>query len=119
MKERRKFKMKQISSVIISILTAACLITPVYAEAEIFDIHSEIQEAYLADEQIDNVYEYGTGKKEYSRHEPSICDFSENTGIGESETYQIEKASEPDFSDAILIEGLEEKTYKLYNLYLG
>lgn len=84
-----------------------------------FDIHTERQQQYLNDPDLTNVLAYAKGAKDYSKPEALVCDFSEDEGIGESETYILQKAHDPGFADAVTITGLKEKSYDLYNLLLG
>ena len=84
-----------------------------------FDIHTERMLNYLADPDAANVFEYAKGAKDYSKPEKLVCDFSQDEGIGESETYVFQKSADEAFTDPLTVTGLEKKEYELVNLLLG
>lgn len=83
------------------------------------DIHTTLQYKYLNDETITNVYAYAAGVSELSRPKAIMCDFSADSGIGESTAYIIQKSASADFADPITVTGLTEKKYGFYNVKLG
>lgn len=83
-----------------------------------FDPHTDNQQAYLADEDPENISAYA-GEMNESQPKALICDFSNDEGIGESETYIFQKSADESFSDPVTITGLTDKYYALYNVLLG
>ena len=110
---------------VIGWLAAVCLLIALAAgtvfagEVLEFDIHTERMLNYLADPDAANVFEYAKGAKDYSKPEKLVCDFSQDEGIGESETYVFQKSADAAFTDPLTVTGLEKKEYELVNLLLG
>ena len=92
--------------------------TPIDRVSPDNDIHTDLQYSYIMDE-VENVYAYGTGKAENSIPKGIICDFSADEGIEDSAEYIIQKSASEDFTDAVTVTGLTEKTYTFNNLMLG
>ena len=117
-------KRQKITGLILAAVSAVLLTVSVAQAGEIvdtvtFDFHTEKQAAYLNDPDPGNIFEYAKGLKDFSQPEALVCDFSGDEGIAESETYIFQKASEPDFADAVTVTDLSKKSYDLYNLKLG
>lgn len=94
------------------------LYTPVMQISPNNDFRTDLQYSYLMDADIENVYAYAHGVEELSQPRGVICDFS-GDGIGEAQTYIIQRAASEDFSDAVTVEGLPEQSYAFRNLLLG
>ena len=82
------------------------------------DFRTDQQYSYLTDPDVGNVFAYARGAEQLSRPEGIVCDFS-GDGIGEAETYVIQKASSADFADAVTVKGLRGKSHAFHNLLLG
>lgn len=82
------------------------------------DIHTDVQNAYLLGD-LNDVKLYARGREELSRPRAVVCDFSSDSAVENAESYVFQKASKADFSDAVTVTGLSEKSYELYNLKLG
>lgn len=92
--------------------------TPIEQTTPDNDIHTDLQYSCIMDDFM-NVYAYGQGKEENTVPKGIICDFSADEGIEDASEYIIQKSSSEDFSDAVTVTGLTEKTYTFNNLMLG
>ncbi len=82
------------------------------------DPRTDLQYSYIMDDDLENVYAYGHGVEQLSLPKGVVCDFS-GDDVGDAPAYVIQRASDPDFSDAVTVEGLSEKSYAFQNLLLG
>ena len=92
--------------------------TPIMLTSPDNDMRTDLQYSYIMDPDLENVYAYAHGVEALSLPRGVICDFSED-GIADASTYVIQRASSEDFSDAVTVEGLTEKSYAFQNLLLG
>ena len=92
--------------------------TPIMLTSPDNDMRTDLQYSYVMDPDLENVYAYAHGVEALSLPRGVICDFSDDD-IGEAATYIVQRASSEDFSDAITVEGLTEKSYAFQNLLLG
>ena len=92
--------------------------TPIMLTSPDNDFRTDLQYSYVMDPDVENIFAYAHGVELLSQPRGVICDFS-GDDIGEAESYLIQRASSEDFSDAVTVEGLEEKTYAFQNLLLG
>ena len=81
------------------------------------DFRTDLQYSYVMDD-VDNIYAYSHGVEQISQPRGVNCDFS-GDGIGEADSYIIQRASSADFADAVTVEGLAEKNCAFQNLLLG
>ena len=81
------------------------------------DFRTDLQYSYVMDD-YENIYAYAHGMELLSLPRGVKCDFSEDVPPGAS-AYIIQRASAPDFSDAVTVEGLEAPCGYFQNLTLG
>ena len=78
--------------------------TPVLQTAPDNDFRTDLQYSYLMDPDPENVYAYARGAEQLSAPKGIVCDFS-GDGIGEAESYLVQRASSEDFSAAAAAAG--------------
>ncbi len=93
--------------------------TPIMVTSPDNDMRTDLQYSYLMDPDLENVYAYAHGVEQLSLPKGVVCDFSDDSEIGEADTYVIQRASAEDFADAVTVSGLTEKSYAFQNLLLG
>ena len=81
------------------------------------DFHTANQYAYIMDKDIENISAYAVGVSELSRPEGTLLDFSDADISGGS--YALIYSDDADFSNAVTVENLTEKKYRVFNLKLG
>ncbi len=82
------------------------------------DFHSELQYNYIHDPKYENVEKYAKGKRELSRPDGILLDFSAD-GLPEAASYTVQYSDNASFTDAVTVEGLTEQNYRVLNLKLG
>ena len=91
--------------------------TPIMQTSPDNDMRTDLQYSYVMDD-YNNIFAYAHGVELLSQPRGVICDFSADD-IGEADSYIIQRASSEDFTDAVTVEGLTEKSYAFQNLLLG
>ncbi len=81
------------------------------------DFHTANQYAYIMDKDVENISAYAVGVSELSRPEGTLLDFSDADVSGGS--YALIYSDDADFSNAVTVENLTEKKYRVFNLKLG
>ena len=92
--------------------------TPILQTSPDNDMRTDLQYSYVMDPDVNNVFAYAHGVELLSQPRGVQCDFS-GDGVGEADSYIIQRASSEDFSDAVTVEGLAETSYAFQNLLLG
>ena len=92
--------------------------TPIMLTSPDNDMRTDLQYSYIMDPDLENVYAYAHGVEALSLPRGVLCDFS-GDDIGDAAEYVIQRAASEDFSDAVTVEGLTEKSYAFQNLLLG
>lgn len=82
------------------------------------DFHTANQYAYITDTDVENISAYAVGVAELSRPEGTLLDFTEDAAVSGG-SYVLQYADNANFTGAVTVENLTEKSYRIYNLKLG
>ena len=82
------------------------------------DFHTANQYAYITDADVENISAYAVGVAELSRPEGTLLDFTEDAAVSGG-SYVLQYADNANFTGAVTVENLTEKSCRIYNLKLG
>lgn len=82
------------------------------------DFHTALQYRYLTDPNPENITAYANGVQEWSRPAGTLMDFSADCAES-ADGYVLQYAGNESFDGAVTVNGLQSRSYRVYNLMLG